>query len=86
MTESTPNIPILLTVVVPPIYSFGSSLPYLALLAMSFVLLAMARSPSVSARYTMGVISPLYVATATLTSAYLNFLITLPCHWVLTLG
>lgn len=80
VTESTPNIPTLLTVVVPPIYSFGSSFPYLALFAISFVLLAIARRPSVSALYTIGVISPPYVATATLTSAYLNFLITLPCH------
>lgn len=49
VTESTPNIPMLLTVVVPPMYYLGSSFPYLARLAISLVLLAIARNPRVSA-------------------------------------
>jgi hypothetical protein len=49
VTESIPYIPILLTVVVPPMYYLGSNLPYLALLATSLVLLAISKSPRVSA-------------------------------------
>lgn len=86
VTESIPYIPKLLIVVVPPMYSLGSSFPSLARFAMSFVLLAMSINPSVSALYTIGVIRPPYVATATLMSAYLNLRTELPCHCVLTFG
>jgi len=58
VTVLIPYIPKLLTVVVPPMYSLGSNLPSLALLAMSFVLRAISNSPKVSALKTMGVISP----------------------------
>ncbi len=60
--------------------SLGSNLPYLALLAKSLVFLAISSNPNVSALNTMGVINPPYVATATLTSECLNFLIVVPCH------
>lgn len=80
ITLSTPNIPTLLTVVVPPMYSRGSSLPARARTAMSFVRFAMSKSPRVSALYTIGVIRPPYVATATLISACLNLRTTFPCH------
>jgi hypothetical protein len=80
VTELIPNIPKLLMVEVPPTNSFGSSLPYLALLATSFVLLAILIRPRVSALKTIGVINPASVATATLISAYLNCLIELPIH------
>lgn len=86
VTESTPNIPMLLTVVVPPWYYLGSSFPYLALFAISLVLLAISNKPRVSALKTIGVINPPYVATATLTSAYLNFLTVFLFHCTLTLG
>ena len=66
--------------VVPPINSLGSSFPYLARFARSFVFLAMSSNPKVSALKTIGVIRPPSVATATLTSEYLNFLMTLPAH------
>ncbi|CAM6001244.1 unnamed protein product [Sphagnum balticum] len=86
VTESTPNMPMLLNVAVPPTNSDGSNFPYLALLAMSLVRLAISRSPRVSARKTMGVINPLGTATATLISECLNLRILLPCHWTLTSG
>jgi len=44
--------------VVPPINSLGSSFPYLALLARSFVFLAISNNPRVSALNTIGVIRP----------------------------
>ena len=89
MTDVTvlmPNIPKLLTVDVPPINYCGSSFPYLALFAMSFVLFAISTNPNVYALKTIGVINPPSVATATLTSECLNLFITLPCHCELTTG
>lgn len=58
VTESIPNMPKLLIVQVPPRYYLGSSLPSLALLAISLVLFAISISPNVSALKTIGVISP----------------------------
>jgi len=85
-TVSMPNIPMLLTVEVPPTYSLGFNLPSLARLAKSLVLLAIYSKPKVSALYTIGVINPPSIATATLISECLNLLIKVSCQLTLTSG
>ena len=86
VTVLMPNIPRLLMVEVPPTYSDGSSFPSLALFARSLAFLDISSSPKVSALLMMGVIRPPSIATAILTSAYLNCLIVSPCHCTLTRG
>eukprot|EP00919_Chromeraceae_sp_WS-2016_P054719 GHVR01130128.1.p1 GENE.GHVR01130128.1~~GHVR01130128.1.p1 ORF type:complete len:114 (-),score=0.74 GHVR01130128.1:1314-1655(-) len=85
-TELIPNIPKLLTDVVPPVYSRGSNFPSFALFAKSLTFFEISINPSVSALKTIGVINPPSIATATLTSACLNVLIVFPFHCELTLG
>lgn len=67
-----PNIPKLETVTVPPWYSWGARRPSLALLASSFILFDISSMPRESALNMIGVINPVGVATATLTSTLEN--------------
>lgn len=62
---STPNIPKLLSVNVPPMNSEGCSLFSFAFTMSSPISEAIYSSPLLSARFTIGVISPLSVCTAT---------------------
>lgn len=88
----TPNIPRLEMVNVPPTYSSGLSFPALALVMRSLVSFPIWLSDLLSADATIGVISPLSMATAKLTSTSSNLvtlvylLILSPSHWLLTSG
>ena len=69
-------IPMLLIVIVPPWYSSGLSLPSLALLPRSLTCPEIFSTPRPSQPLTIGVIRPMGVATATLTSTVLCFRMT----------
>lgn len=81
-----PNIPALLTEIVPPTNSDGWSLFSLAFLASYLASLAIWISPLVYDLKMIGVINPLSVETAIDTSEYLNCLIEFYPHWTLTAG
>merc|ERR550517_2453380 len=81
-----PNMPRLDTVMVPPWYSCGASLPTLALPAISFTLSEISASPFASTPVTIGVISPLPVSTATDTSQVWNVLINVSIQALLQSG
>lgn len=66
---STPNMPMLEMVKVPPWYSSPLSLPSRAFLARALVSAEMAARPLDVASRMIGVMRPVGVATATLTSA-----------------
>lgn len=66
-----PNIPRFDTVIVPPWNSCGCNFPSLAFVANTFTSLLIWTIPFVSAPKTIGVIRPVSVLTATLTSTLL---------------
>lgn len=65
ITQNLPNIPKFETVIVPPWNSCGCNLPSRAFSASSLTCLLISTKPLRSACGTIGVISPLSVATAT---------------------
>lgn len=69
---STPIIPMLLIEKVPPQYSSGNNLPYLALTTNSFNSLEIELKVLLSLFLTIGVINPFPISTATLISTFLN--------------
>ena len=77
---STPIIPKLEIVKVPPMNSLGLSELALALAANSLVFWLIVERPLILAENTIGVINPLSVDTATEMSQFLNYLILSPYH------
>ena len=79
--ESTPIIPKLEIVIVPPWYSSGFNLFYLAFSINYFVSKAIWDIVFSSAFLTIGVINPLPISTANPTSTLSNYFILSPCHY-----
>ena len=71
---------------VPPTNSLGYSLFSLALLANSLVSVLIYPNPLIFAPFTIGVINPASVETATETSQLVNYLMKLPFHCELASG